>query len=148
MCESDGSEDIIDSKSQYNPKDIILRPTVFFDNYYVLIIDREKNKIRFFYRMSQSIELFENQNECIDWCKTRLQIKNKTCDESEKSYCFVPNFVKQIDSNLLKQIDGITDVNNISTQRVGHLILFNIDGKPKFCFIEFGKDLSNDVIIK
>ena len=53
---------------------------------------------------------------------------------------FVPQFVDQIDSKLMAQIDGITDLIGFGG---GFIILFNIEGVPKFCTT--GYSLSQNV---
>ena len=87
--------------------------------------------------------------DCIDFCQT---IQNeKSVDFCENTYCFIPSFVEQISSDLFKQIIGIIDVwikNTKSVELKGYLILFNINRKPKFCFNEFKKSLSIEVILK
>lgn len=134
-----GVYDYIDPNPQYNPKDIIFRPIINKMHYVLLIINRETNGISF---LAQLIQTFHsNRSQCLDHCLS------KGFTDCESSYCFVPKFVEKIPNDLLRKIDGITDYRDQSLKISGHLILFNINGKPFFCFTPSKEDLSIDVLL-
>lgn len=144
MCESvNGSEVITDSKHQYNPKDIIFTPNTYGSTKPILIIKRESKSIEFFIP-NKPVLYFAEQSECSKWC---YKFHNHF-DNCIEDHCSVPKFVRHINCDLLRQINGITAVDSNGGQISGHLLLFNINGKPMFCFTQYGKDLSNDVIIE
>ena len=59
-----------------------------------------------------------------------------------------PPFVTQMDQNVFQTIGGVVYymfTNSKGSIFSGWLIVFNIEGRPKYCFTAEGKPLSNDV---
>ena len=54
-----------------------------------------------------------------------------------------PIFVPQMNDSLFTHIEGVVDIN--TTDRRGYLILFQINGRPKYCFTSEGKNISEEV---
>ena len=76
-------------------------------------------------------------------------ISVKGCDSKKIEFCrtgrpqecqYEPSFVKEMDSSLFKQIEGVVDNN-----RNQYLLLFNISGRPKICLTNEVGPLSEEV---
>ena len=87
--------------------------------------------------------VFNKDNEKDYWNYRPIDVSLSKCERME-DICQKPKFVDQMDGNLFKKIDGVVDY-NFGGGVSGHLLLFNIDGTPKYCFTGEDKDLSDEV---
>ena len=121
-----------------NDMSIIAQPNSSRHTMFLIIKSIDKS-FSFYNIFTNKFQLFGK--DCMKYCKTIS--KEKDCVDK----CFIPDIIRDMDSTLFQQIDGITDVRiRNDRQRFGHLILFNINGNPMFCVIEFMKNQSNFVI--
>ena len=93
---------------------------------YLAVINKNNKKLQFFY-------------------DTLLWQKKNQCYQGGTNYCIVPTFVSEIDVYLFRKVSAIVDYRFGSKEQSGWILLFNIDGKPKYCFTREGEDLSNEV---
>ena len=81
------------------------------------------------------------------------------CNKMNRSHCqtyidiisgedldpkLLPQLVTRINSTLFERIGGVLYY-DVNPQTSGWLLFFNIDGRPKYCFTEEDKDLSEQV---
>ena len=131
------TNNINETELSSNDISIIAKPS---DTMFLIIKRKDKS--------FSAYSIFANEfhsfgKNCMKFCKTKKQ-KNDCKDN-----CFIANIIRDMDSTLFQQIDGITDVYiKNDRKRFGHLILFNINGNPMFCVIEFKKYQSNFVIFE
>ena len=83
------------------------------------------------------ILLLENTIKRLNFIQLSLKNLSKSSDISK----IEPKFLRDVSSEMLAKIDGITNLLN------GYLILFNINGIPKFCTTDRNK-LSDNVILQ
>ena len=70
----------------------------------------------------------------MDWCKDR------------SPYCTdQPEFISQMNESLFKTIEGVVDYSFGTQSESGHLLLLNINGRPKMCFTPENEDISEEV---
>ena len=75
--------------------------------------------------------------------KLDIDLKNHSCVSPD---CYVPKFVDQMDGTLFAKIKGVVDFNfGNDGGKLGHLLLFNISGRPMMCFTFRDEDISREV---
>ena len=79
----------------------------------------------------------------LDKYLTSYSCPSVDCIESE----IFPKFVDQMNDRLFAQIEGAVDFNFRAKEggKSGHLLLLNIEDKPKYCFAFEGEDISEGV---
>ena len=58
--------------------------------------------------------------------------------------CSKPYFVDQMNASLFQKIDGVLDL-ILDGKAIGWLVLFNINGRPKYCATAYNQMISDEV---
>ena len=104
-----------------------------------LVVFNKKKELQFFY------DAYKNKvfKKCI-----LTQIHNTTEKEwYATEICSGPSFVAQMQPLIFEKIDAIVDYSFGYTDPYlsGWLVLFNIDGRPKYCFTREDENISSSV---
>ncbi|XP_054158219.1 uncharacterized protein LOC128956526 [Oppia nitens] len=123
----------ITTKTEYNLQyklndSIVFSPVANSLGPYVIAMDRQRKGVGKF------IYLLANETLDSDKCK-------------EQNYCWYPNFIDDLPDDLWPLVDGIVDYgylvyNKLNSNRSGHILFFNIDGKPYYCSTPLNQTLS------
>ena len=105
---------------------------------YANITEKEQSSCLIFYKDSTNKSEYFEFNPFEEWLQS-------DCSQSQKEMCRVPLFVQQMDDSLFRAIDSVVDFSLKRGSVSGHLILFNIEGKPKYCTTIEGQSLSDEV---
>ncbi|CAG2112834.1 unnamed protein product, partial [Medioppia subpectinata] len=73
------------------------------------------------------------------WVSNMIYKREEECDQL--SDCRTPVFVRQIPDHLRHRLEGIVDY-YVDSQTSGHMLWFNINGRPMYCFTPYGQSLS------
>ena len=95
---------------------------------YVIIWDKKNNSSSIF-----NLTDHWNRNE---------PINSKSCDRVTVDLCPVPLFIRQMSEDLRPRVSAILDFNKDS-RSFGHLVFFNIDGKPQYCLQPQDKNITD-----
>ncbi|CAG2175841.1 unnamed protein product [Oppiella nova] len=113
---------------QYNATDIIFCPTGLHPNNYVMVLDKHTGAVQT-YKVdipSMTYLVFSRVND-------------SECENSNIS-CNKPQFLDTIPDSLRKQLEAIMDYSEPGVS--GHLLWFNINGRPMYCFTHDNHPLS------
>ena len=147
-CESNvrskpsGGQYVYNRGLQYDPQNIIFQPNFSKNFANFLILNRNTKNYHFYSPLNYT--LFNDINDCMKHC---IKISKQTESKCENVFCFVPEFIQQIDEELLKQTDGIIEYSSTDPKIDGLLFLFNINGTPKFCFKHRNQNFNSEVFL-